>query len=148
MQLLCPADGRVIAVDNYDDEYFTQRVAIFLSPLDVHVQWMPMAGLVKAISYKKGAFTPAFLTKSEHNEQNEVILSGSRGMIGVRQIAGVLARRISCWLQVDDEIAMGQKYGMIHFGSRVDILLPANVRVTVKKGFRVRGGVSRLGTWE
>lgn len=147
-QLLCPADGRIMNIEHITTDNFTQRISIFLSPLDVHVQWTPMAGNVKDLVYKKGSFSPAFFQKSEHNECNEIILEGNYDTIAVRQIAGILARRISCWVKTGDALAIGQKYGMIHFGSRVDILVPKNVHITVQKGQRVRGGLTQLGVWQ
>ena len=147
--LLCPADGKVVAYEhiNHPDGY-TQKVSIFLSPLDVHVQWTPIGGTVEHITYKPGKFVPAFLPKSsELNERMDMVLKNNQGRILVRQIAGTVARRIVVWLPEKAEVHQGQKYGMIKFGSRVDIFLPATVNVLVHPGQRVHGGLTELGKW-
>ncbi|MFC1842945.1 phosphatidylserine decarboxylase family protein [Candidatus Dependentiae bacterium] len=150
--LICPADGKVVDVvydkDNGLDGY-AQRVSIFLSPFDVHVNWAPMSGTVKEIKYKKGAFKVAFLPKSSQlNERNDLLILGQNGKtIKVRQIAGLVARRICCWVNEGDSLKAGDKYGMIRFGSRVDIFLPAEVKLNVGVGQRVYGGQTVLGRW-
>ena len=150
--LVCPADGKVVDIQYDKNEGFdgyTQRVSIFLSPFDVHVNWTPIAGDVKKISYRSGTFKAAFLPKSsEFNERNDLLLSSPNGRtILVRQIAGTIARRICCWVKEGERVAFGQKYGMIRFGSRVDILLPGNVELNVGVGQRVYGGQTVLGRW-
>jgi len=150
--LVCPADGKVVDIQVSEDnkfEGYAQRVSIFLSVFDVHVNWTPMAGEVKKIAYRPGDFKFAFLPKaSELNERNDLLLSSADGKtILVRQIAGTIARRICCWVQEGEQVALGQKYGMIRFGSRVDILLPKNVELAVGVGQRVYGGQTVLGRW-
>jgi len=150
--LVCPADGKVVAISrdaNNGFEGFAQRISIFLSPLDVHVNWTPIAGVTKKITYKPGAFKIAFLPKaSELNERNDLLLESSDGKtILVRQIAGLVARRICCWVTEGERVAFGQKYGMIRFGSRVDIFLPENVKLDIGVGQRVYGGQTVLGRW-
>jgi len=150
--LVCPADGKVVDIV-YDKENnldgYAQRVSIFLSAFDVHVNWAPMSGMVKEVVYKKGAFKLAFLPKSsELNERNDLLISDQNGKtIKVRQIAGLVARRICCWVKEGETVKAGQKYGMIRFGSRVDIFLPADVKINVGIGQRVYGGQTVLGRW-
>lgn len=149
--LICPADGRVVEVgpSPIANDYFTQRVAIYLSPFDVHVQWTPMSGVVEKITYSSGAFAMAFLPKaSELNERADIIIQATDGRrVKVRQIAGTIARRICWWITEDERVDAGYKYGMIRFGSRVEVFLPANVAIDVVKGQRVWGGQTVLGRW-
>jgi len=150
--LVCPSDGKVIDIQ-YDEgkkfDGYERRVSIFLSAFDVHVNWIPMAGVVKKITYRPGEFAFAFLPKSsEKNERNDLLLSDASGKtILVRQIAGTVARRICCWVKEGQDVAFGQKYGMIRFGSRIDLLLPKEVEVAVGVGQRVYGGQTVLGRW-
>jgi len=151
--LVCPADGKVVDIQyNADKGFdgFAQRVSIFLSPFDVHVNWVPSAGTIEKITYKSGQFKMAFLPKSsELNERNDLLLSGQNGkIILVRQIAGTIARRICCWVKEGEHVSFGQKYGMIRFGSRVDIFLPEEVALSVGIGQRVYGGQTVLGKWK
>lgn len=145
--LICPADGKIVSVEPVDDDRFSYKVAIFLSPFDVHVNWAPVSGKIEQVKYHQGAFAMAFLPKSsELNERNDVLLKmESDTFILVRQIAGTLARTIVCWVREGENITSGQKYGMIKFGSRVEVFVPGNVSLTVKKGERVFGGRTVLG---
>jgi len=151
--LICPADGRVVDIQhdpqNQLEREYAYKVSIFLSAFDVHVNWAPMAGNVDTVEYTPGAFKLAFLPKSSFlNEHNDIIISGMQcRKILVRQIAGLVARRICCWVKEGERLTAGQKYGMIKFGSRVDIFLPANVVINVKKGQHVYGGQTILGRW-
>lgn len=150
--LVCPADGTVVAVEHDNNngfEGYTHKVSIFLSIFNAHVNWIPTSGVIEQIDYKTGTFSLAFLPKSSLlNERNDILISRADGnTILVRQIAGTIARRICCWVRTGEPVALGQKYGMIRFGSRVDILLPASACVTVKKGQAVFGGQTQLGTW-
>jgi phosphatidylserine decarboxylase len=150
--LVCPADGKVVDVQ-YDHasgiEGYACKVSIFLSPLDVHVNWSPVAGVVDAVIYKPGTFSMAFLPKSSLlNERNDIRIQMANGkMVLVRQIAGTIARRICCWVGKDATVKAGQKIGMIRFGSRVDVLLPSGVDIQVGVGQRVYGGQTVLGRW-
>jgi phosphatidylserine decarboxylase len=151
--IVCPADGTVvdIAFDaNNGLEGYAQKVSIFLSPLDVHVMWAPMSGEVERIMYRPGTFTFAFLPKSsEFNERNDLLLSNAHGqLLKVRQIAGAFARRICCWVHAGQKLAVGGKYGMIRFGSRVDVFMPSNVSLLVSVGQKVLGGQTVLATWQ
>ena len=142
--IVAPADGKVIAVtkDVLDAHEYATRISIFLSPWDVHVNWTPISGIIESISYRPGSFTLAYLPKSAiENERNElVILSDNGEKIMMRQIAGTIARRISCWVTPKEKVAVCQKIGMIRFGSRIDLFLPKNVRILVKKDEQVWGG--------
>lgn len=150
--LICPADGTVVDIQYSKTnslEGYAQKVSIFLSPIDVHVNWVPMNGRLQAVTYKPGTFTMAFLPKSsELNERNDIIITqdGTKKIL-VRQIAGTVARRICCWVHQGEILHAGQKFGMIRFGSRVDILLPENVTLAVGVGQKVVGGQTVLGRW-
>lgn len=150
--IVCPADGRVVEIEPYSEpglEQFVTKVSIFLSPLDVHVNWIPIAGKIIKVTYRPGKFMMALVPKSsELNERNEIMLTDSynRSLI-VRQIAGTIARTVVCWVKQQDHVLQGQKYGMIKFGSRVDILIPRNVTLFVTVGQHVYGGHTVLGKW-
>jgi len=148
--IISPADGRVVAVVSEREDRFlnTQatRVSIFMSPLDVHVNRSPVTGTVRQVQHTEGKFRAAFSDKSSlDNERNAVVLeSGGKRYLMV-QIAGALARRIVCHVGPGDRLERGQRFGMIMFGSRVDVFLPPGVQPTVSKGERVRAGLSVLG---
>jgi len=151
--LVCPADGKVVDIaydENNKLEGYAQKVSIFMSPFNVHVNRAPMSGKIKEVKYKKGAFKVAYLPKSsELNERNDLLIEGQNGKtIKVRQIAGLVARRIVCWVNEGDNIKAGQKYGMIKFSSRVDIFLPAEVKLNIGIGQKVYGGQTVLGRWK
>ncbi len=124
----------------------TPRISVFLSVLDVHVQRIPVDGRVVAVAYRPGAFLSADLDKaSEDNERNAVLVESTGGArVGVVQIAGLLARRIVCDVRPGDEVAAGETYGLIRFGSRVDTFLPPGSRVLVGVGQRTIGGETVL----
>lgn len=151
--IVCPADGKVVDIQ-YDAkngfEGYAQKISIFLSPLDVHVNWVPFAGTVEKMQYRPGAFLCAFVPKSsELNERNDLVfkrLSGKETIL-VRQIAGTVARRICWWVKTHDKVRVGDTFGMIRFGSRVDILFPANVTLNLTLGQRVYGGQTLCGMW-
>ncbi len=150
--IVCPADGKIVQVQ-YDPQAkfdgYHQKVSIFLSPFDVHINWLPVKGIIEKIQYHKGKFFPAFLPKSSYlNERNDVHLRTQDGRtLIVRQIAGTIARTIRWWIEPGQKVYAGQKYGMIKFGSRVDILLPSDVKITVTVGDKVYGGYTILGRW-
>ncbi len=122
-----------------------QRISIFLSVFDVHVNRSPIGGVIKAISYKKGQYLNAMNPDSaEHNERNVVTVNGGGIEITFKQIAGLLARRIVFNLKEGDTVERGQRVGLIKFGSRVDVLLPSEAVLHVKVGQRVKGGLSVL----
>jgi phosphatidylserine decarboxylase len=147
--ILAPADGKVVAVRPQVDDPFVgagQRVSIFLSPLDVHVNRAPVAGLVVEVTYRRGRFRPAFEAEaSEANEQTRIAIQGESVRVVVAQIAGVLARRVVCRVAAGDKLAAGERFGLIKFGSRTDVTMPRAVRLTVRPGDRVRAGETVLG---
>lgn len=150
--IVCPADGKVVAIQHDSHagfEGYAYKVSIFLSPLDVHVNWVPFTGKLKNMVYKKGNFQFAFLPKSsDFNESNSSVFSNNLGQqLVVRQIAGTVARRICWWVKIGESVKVGDTFGMIRFGSRVDILLPENVKIEVILGQRVYGGNTVLGVW-
>jgi phosphatidylserine decarboxylase len=122
-----------------------QRISIFLSVFDVHVNRSPIGGVIRAVQYRKGQYLNAMNPDSaEHNERNVVTVSGEGIEITFKQIAGLLARRIVFNLSEGDTVERGQRVGLIKFGSRVDVLLPAEAALRVKVGQRVKGGLSVL----
>ena len=143
--VLAPADGKVMDVADVDDQWVgpAVRLSIFLSPLDVHVNRAPTAGLVRGVEYVAGRFLAAYRSEaSELNERCTVALEGDSARIGVRQIAGVLARRIVCRVRPGDKLEAGERYGMIRFGSRTDLIVPRGTIVRTRVGDRVKGGES------
>jgi phosphatidylserine decarboxylase len=148
--VVSPADGRVVAVTPVEEERFlhapTTRVSIFMSPLDVHVNRSPVDGRITHLEHTAGKFHAAWEDKASlDNERNAMVLEQGGRHYLVVQIAGALARRIVCRRAVGDVLARGEKYGVIMFGSRVDVYLPADVRPCVAKGERVVAGESVLG---
>jgi phosphatidylserine decarboxylase len=147
--ILAPADGRVVDVRVGVDDPFVgpaQAVSIFLSPLDVHVNRSPLAGLVVGVEYRAGARMAAYRPEaSDRNERTTIAIQGEAARVVVRQIAGVLARRIVCRIRPGDKLASGERFGLIKFGSRTDLIMPASVRLSVKPGDRVRGGSTVVG---
>jgi len=147
--VLSPADGRVMVAGPSTSQSFPpaqwQQISIFLSPTDVHVNRLPAGGLVKKVEYHPGRFLPAYRADAgDLNEYTEVVLDHGGQTIVVRQIVGILARRIVCNVKAGDRVERGQRVGLIKFGSRVDVLLPAAANLKVKTGSRVRGGSSVL----
>jgi phosphatidylserine decarboxylase len=143
--VLAPADGRVVGIALVDDAWVgpAVRLSIFLSPLDVHVNRAPIAGVVRDVAYAAGKFRAAYKPEaSEVNERCTVAMEGDSGRVAVRQIAGVLARRIVCRVRAGDTLGAGERYGLIRFGSRTDLVVPRRTAVQVRVGDRVRGGES------
>ena len=146
--VLAPADGRVMVITEALDPWVgpAVRVSIFLSPLDVHVNRAPIGGLVKNVEYVAGRFLAAYRPEaSEQNERCAVSLDGDRARVTVTQISGVLARRIVCRVRPGDTVRAGERYGLIRFGSRTDLVLPRGTDLRVQVGDRVRGGESVMG---
>lgn len=146
--VLSPADGRVTRVEKVDphDPLSPTLVSIFLSPLDVHINRAPITGEIVDIKYTQGRFRMATRPDaSVVNEQNALTIRGERVTVVCKQIAGVLARRIVCWKMAGDRVEVGERFGLIKFSSRTDLLLPAEVEVLSRVGERVRGGVSVVG---
>jgi phosphatidylserine decarboxylase len=147
--VVSPADGRVLAVVEEREERILHapatRISIFMSPLDVHVNRSPVTGTVRTVEHTAGKFRAAFADKASlDNERNALVLdSGGRRYLLV-QIAGALARRIICHVGPGDTVRRGERFGIIMFGSRVDLFLPAGVRPVVRPGARVRAGSTVL----
>src|SRR5262245_26752102 len=141
--VLSPADGKVILVQPAPDGHAlgpgTQQISIFLSVFDVHINRAPIAGRVSRGKYHKGEFLPAWDDKAAlRNEQSAVTVEDGGTSVEFKQIAGLIARRIVFNKREGDAVAAGERVGMIKFGSRVDVFLPANVKVRVTKGERVQ----------
>ena len=141
--VVSPADGKVTRIDAVESGTV---VSIFLSPFDVHINRSPISGKIVNVLYSPGKFLMATNEKASLvNEQNALTIQGEKITVVCKQIAGILARRIVCWKATGDSLGLGERFGMIKFSSRTDLLLPANVRVTVKEGERVRGGITVIG---
>ena len=146
--IVSPADGRVTLVGklSHEDSDSPTVVSIFLSPLDVHINRSPISGTILDVTYTKGRFKPATSdTASLVNEQNALTIEGEGVTVVCKQIAGVLARRIVCWKKPGDRLELGERFGLIKFGSRTDLVMPPEVEVLVSAGERVRGGVTIIG---
>jgi phosphatidylserine decarboxylase len=145
--VLSPADGRVMSVEDAVDPFVgpAVRVAIFLSPLDVHVNRAPIGGVVADTVYTPGRFVAAYDPGAEGNERCAIRLQGEHTRVTVVQIAGVVARRIVCRVGPGDKLAAGERFGMIRFGSRTDCYMPRGTEVTVRVGEHVTGGQTVVG---
>jgi phosphatidylserine decarboxylase len=149
--VIAPADGRVTDIELVNEPLFFQgqarRVSVFMSVFDVHVQRSPYTGQVRLVHYQPGDFAPAYLKDTHSNESNLIGLETPRGPLAIKQIAGVLARRIVCRVQPGDTLVTGQRLGLIKFGSRVDLFLPLTAAVLVTVGQQVYGGQTVLARW-
>lgn len=152
---VAPADGRVTDIEVVDEPDViggpALRIGIFLSVFNVHVNRVPLDGKVRLTRFRKGAFHDArSVACKEENESNLVGFDGPRGPFAVRQVTGLIARRIICTLQEGDAVARGQRMGMIKFGSRTELFVPADARVKleVEVGQQVRGAKSALLSYE
>lgn len=149
--LVSPADGKVVSIAEVKGDFMfadaVTRVSIFLSPLDVHINRVPVAGKIEEIKYRPGKFLAAYEAEASRvNEQNALKIVDEKGLaLGVVQIAGVMARRIVCRVKRGDALARGERFGLIMFGSRTDTYLPKGCRVEVREGQRVKGGETILG---
>lgn len=144
--IVSPADGKVTDVSpmTVNGQPGT-RISVFLNVFNVHVNRSPVAGEVADVTYKRGKFGNAMgVVSSDENEQTVITVRSDVGTVVFKQIAGLIARRIVCNIKVGDKVARGQRVGLIKFGSRVDIILPAAVEVKVKPGDHVAGGSSIL----
>ncbi|MGC9363921.1 MAG: phosphatidylserine decarboxylase family protein [Fidelibacterota bacterium] len=149
--ILSPADGRVVAIGELEDDFVgrAKRVSIFMSILDVHVNRIPLSGTVRAITHRPGRFRPAMQpAASFENENTEITLENEQTRLKFAQVAGMLARRIVCRLQVGQSVQAGERFGMIKFGSRVDMTLPETVKLQVRIGDRVKAGKTVIGEFE
>jgi phosphatidylserine decarboxylase len=151
--VLAPADGKILEVKSLgmDDRNPlgepAVRVSIFMSVFNVHVNRIPVSGAIRGVAYHPGKFFSANLDKaSQLNEKNTVILESDDSLkIVFVQIAGLIARRIVCWVTEGDAVTAGQRFGLIRFGSRVEVYLPRQSRITARKGEKVKGGRTVIG---
>lgn len=148
--VVSPADGKVIVVkDIYEPDYLKQdvkQVSIFLSVFNVHVNRSPVEGTVEIVKYNPGKFHVASVDKASlDNEQTAMVIANGGRKVLVKQIAGLIARRIVCYAKPGDAIKRGERYGLIRFGSRVDLFLPKNAELKVKVGDRVTGARDIIG---
>jgi phosphatidylserine decarboxylase len=151
--VISPADGRVMVAGDRagagapPGEW--RQISIFLSPLDVHVNRTPVDGRVTRVEYHPGSFLPAYKAEAgQLNEWTEVWFQTTRHTVVCRQIVGLLARRIVCRLHEGDQVARGQRFGVMKFGSRIDLFLPMSSRITVKVGDKVVSGETAIATLE
>ena len=146
--IISPADGKVVAICPENDEFVGKatRVSIFMSIFNVHVNRIPLSGTVRSIDYSKGRFLPAMKPETSfENERNTIGLESEKMKLKFTQIAGIMARRIVSYLKVNDQVKTGQRFGLIMFGSRVDLLVPETVNLKVKIGDKVIAGHSVIG---
>lgn len=149
-EIISPGDGRVVAiVEEEEPDYFkskVKRVSIFLSVFNVHVNRIPVNGSVEYYKYSPGAFKVAYKDEaSAQNEQTIIGISNGSGKVLFKQIAGLVARRIVCSLKEGQIVTQGERFGMIKFGSRVDVCMPADAEILVSKGQKVFGGLTAVG---
>ena len=150
-QITCPSDGKVVVIERvHEPEYFKDeriQVSIFMSPLNVHVQWAPMAGLVRYAVYHAGKYLVAWHPKSStENERTTLVVESSKGEVLFRQIAGAVARRIKYYVQPGDMVKSGEEVGFIKFGSRIDVFLPLDAKIHVRIDDKVKGRETLLAT--
>jgi phosphatidylserine decarboxylase len=149
-EVVSPADGNVISVKRVESSHFIERpclkISIFMSIFNVHVNRIPYSGTVQGVFYKKGRFLAANFTRaSVENEQNWLWIKTDAGVdIALTQVAGLLARRIVCWPQPGDRVIRGERFGMIRFGSRLDVYVPEDCQVLVSQGDNVFAGETPL----
>ncbi len=151
--VISPADGTILSViETYEDEYLNSeciRIAIFMSPLNVHVNRIPISGKVEYLKYYPGKYLVAFEEKSSlNNERMSTGINSKFGKIKFTQIAGFIARRIVNELKLNQEVKAGERFGMIKFGSRVDVFIPKNAKVNVIPEQKVYAGETILATFE
>ena len=147
--IVSPGDGKIVEIVEEKDPMLDgpyRRVSIFLNVFNVHVQRVPVGGRIEQIKYNEGKFLNAASHKASlKNEQNAMIIDTGKQKVLVKQIAGLIARRIVCWAKEGDNYSLGQRYGLIRFGSRVDLFLPLSAEVKVSLGDHVSGGTSIIG---
>jgi phosphatidylserine decarboxylase len=152
--LLSPADGKIVVIKEViETEYFKDsriQVSIFMSPLNVHINRYPVSGVVSYFRYHPGKYLVAWHPKSsELNERTTVVVNDTKGReIMIRQIAGIVARRIVSYVTMGKQVKQGEELGFIKFGSRVDLFLPLNVKIVVKTGNKVKGNLTVIGKFQ
>jgi phosphatidylserine decarboxylase len=150
--ILPPADGRIVEVAHLNDGANplgvpAKKLSIFMSVFSVHINRIPISGLIENVTYQPGKFFSANLDKaSQENERNQITLltKDSRKIVFI-QIAGLIARRIACWVRESDTVEAGQRFGLIRFGSRLEIYVPEDTRIMVTKGQTVKAGETIIG---
>jgi phosphatidylserine decarboxylase len=153
MVAVSPADGKVMYIQDLDNDEFiggpAKKISIFLSVFNVHINRAPIAGTVKMRNYRAGKMLPAYKTHaSEENERNSIGIEGANARVVVHQITGLIARRIVCRVDTGAELAQGERYGLIKFGSCTELIVPASTEVLVKPGDKVTGGESILARFK
>jgi phosphatidylserine decarboxylase len=144
-RILSPADGTVLEISGAQGG---RVIRIFLSVFNVHLQRAPVSGTIRNVEYKPGKFLPAMKPEAHvENEQNIITLQSAKGNFEVRQIAGILARRVVSWVKAGQQVEQGQQIGFIKFGSQVDLTVPASAIIKVKTGDKVRGGLTILAEY-
>jgi phosphatidylserine decarboxylase len=149
--VLSPADGRVMVAGAPESGAAPpgtwQQISIFLSPMDVHVNRLPVSGRVTHVEYRPGRFLPAYRAEAAaENERNEVWIDHDGQTIVCRQVVGILARRVVCRVRPGTDVRAGERFGIMKFGSRMDVFLPPDASLRVRAGDRVRGGITVLAT--
>jgi len=147
--VVSPADGHVVEIaEEALDSTEGRRISIFLAVWDVHVQRAPVAGRIAKVVYHPGKFYAAMrAAASRENEQNVIYMDTARGRLVFKQIAGAIARRVICWKKPGENVALGERVGMIRFGSRVDLWLPKEAQIIARRGQKVKGGETVLAQW-
>jgi phosphatidylserine decarboxylase len=148
--ILSPADGKVVKIIPLRGGDFDggAAISIFLNVFNVHVQRSPIEGELESVEYKRGKFLAAYEDEaSQINEQNVITVRGAQFRVVFKQIAGLIARRVVCWKQPGTKLGRGELIGLIRFGSRVDVIVPSQVKIRVKIGEKVRGGSSIIGDY-
>lgn len=148
--VVAPADGKVVVIEEvFEPEYFKDQrlqVSIFMSPLNVHQNRNPISGIVKYFKYHPGKYLVAWHPKSSTlNERTSIVIANEKTEILMRQIAGVMARRIAYYIKEGDSVQQSEEYGFIRFGSRVDLYFPVGSQINVKIGDITKGGVTVVG---
>ncbi len=151
--VVAPADGKVVSIVRIDNTPVCEgpltRVSIFMSPFDVHINRMPVKGVIEEVRYRPGKFFAAYKDEAiEQNEQNAMLIGEPSGRkLGVVQVAGFLARRVVCKARKGDNLERGERFGLIMFGSRTDVYIPLDAEIVVKEGEKVRGGETIIGSF-
>jgi len=147
--VVSPADGKVVEITTEEDPFMGKsftRISIFLNVFNVHVNRVPVGGVIAETRYNPGKFMNAFNDKASlDNEQNILLLRDGESEVLVKQIAGLIARRIVCWVKPGDRVEKGQRFGLIRFGSRVDVFLPPESTLKIALGDKLKGGSSIMG---
>jgi phosphatidylserine decarboxylase len=148
--VVSPADGRIVEILEESWEGRPgRRISIFLSVWDVHVNRAPVEGVIRRVEYRPGRFYAALRARaSAENEQNVIHIRSPRGEMAFKQIAGWIARRVLCWKGEGQPVMLGERVGMIRFGSRVDVWLPAEAEIVVRRGQHVAAGSDILARWK